>query len=214
MVAAAAGPPVEPRLFGTQILGEPSRRSRRSLRHRSPGRLEKLPVNPKTGVFDPVETRAADALAELAGTTGDESSPAQISVHTTPDALTLQDPSVTELGSGALLSNDTARRLACDALVETIIHDENVVVGVGRNSRAVPSWLRRQVEHRDGNRCRWVGCGAKHWLQAHHVIHWADGGPTALDNLILLCGHHHRFLHNNQWTITYEQGDFVFHKPD
>ena len=71
------------------------------------------------------------------------------------------------------------------------------------------------MEYRDRYRCRFPGCGARHWLQIHHVIHWADGGPTNLDNLILLCGFHHRFLHQHHWTITLkDNGQFVFRKPD
>jgi len=177
--------------------------------------LARIPVNPETGVFDPVEVRAADALVELAATTGDETSPPQITLHTDLEALTTELPSVSELVSGALVSNETARRLCCDAVLETVISDGNIVVGVGRNSRTVPGWLRRQVEHRDRYRCRFPGCGARHWLQIHHVIHWADGGPTNLDNLILLCGFHHRFLHQHRWTITLkDNGQFVFRKPD
>jgi len=142
--------------------------------------------------------------------------PPQITLHVDLEALTTELPSVSELVSGALVANETARRLCCDAVVETVIHNrDNIVVGIGRNSRTVPGWLRRQVEYRDRYRCRWVGCGARHWLQIHHVIHWADGGPTNLDNLILLCGFHHRFLHQHRWTITLgDNGQFVFRKPD
>ena len=178
--------------------------------------LQRIPENPETGVFDPVETRAADVLVELAATTGDQSAPPQVTIHTDLEALTSQLPSISELASGALVANETARRLCCDAVVETVIHDrDNITIGVGRNSRTVPGWLRRQVEYRDGYRCRWVGCGARHWLQVHHVIHWADRGPTNLDNLVLLCGYHHRFLHHHGWTITNTgNGRFVFRRPD
>lgn len=177
--------------------------------------LERIPANPETGLFDPVEVRAADALVELAATTGDEMAPPQITVHADLEALTNDLPSVSELASGALVANETARRLCCDAVVETAVSDGNVVVGIGRNSRTIPGWLRRQVEYRDGYRCRFPGCGARHWLQVHHIIHWAHGGPTDLENLILLCGYHHRFLHEHHWTIqTTDNGRFVFRKPD
>ncbi|MGH3347242.1 MAG: HNH endonuclease signature motif containing protein [Nocardioides sp.] len=36
---------------------------------------------------------------------------------------------------------------------------------------------------------------------AHHIRHWADGGETALDNLVLLCGHHHRTIHHTPWRV-------------
>ncbi|MDH3500226.1 MAG: HNH endonuclease [Acidimicrobiia bacterium] len=67
-------------------------------------------------------------------------------------------------------------------------------------TRTVPPWLRREVEARDHG-CRWAGCGRTRWVHIHHVIHWALGGPTNLDNLIMLCGFHHRLLHNDGWTI-------------
>ena len=57
--------------------------------------------------------------------------------------------------------------------------------------------------------------GSEGWLHAHHRTHWADGGPTDLDNLILLCGYHHRFLHEHGWTIENDGYDKpVFRKPD
>ncbi len=176
--------------------------------------VDRMPANPETGMFDPVETRAADALAELSATTGDRFSPPQVTLHADLDALTSDVPSVAELASGALIPNEAARRLCCDAMVETAIREGNVIIGVGRNTRVVPGWLRRQLQHRDGGRCRFPGCGGRRWLQAHHIRHWADGGPTDLDNLILLCGHHRRFLHEHQWTITTTGDQIIFGKPD
>ncbi len=50
---------------------------------------------------------------------------------------------------------------------------------------------------------------------AHHITHWADGGATSLDNLILLCGHHHRLIHTGPWHLhTTSTGDFEFTPPD
>jgi hypothetical protein len=171
--------------------------------------------NPETGVFDPYPTRLADALLEVAATTGDRSTPAQVSVHADLEALTTRDQGVAELAHGGRVPNETARRLACDAVVETVVHEENLVIGIGRNSRIVPGWLRRQVEHRDGGVCRFPGCENTRWLQAHHIHHWADGGPTDLDNLILLCGHHHRFLHEHHWHISGRPSEAViFRRPD
>ncbi|MCZ6455704.1 MAG: HNH endonuclease, partial [Actinobacteria bacterium] len=79
----------------------------------------------------------------------------------------------------------------------------------------VPGWLRRLVTHRDGGRCQWVGCGHGRWLQVHHIQHWSQGGATDLDNLILLCGFHHRFVHEHDWHITTrDDGGFQFLRPD
>ena len=180
-------------------------------------RADQFPVNPETGLFDAYSQRMADGLVEVCATTGDQTtvSPPQIVVHADLDALTTIDSGVTELGSGALVANETARRLSCDCVVETVITDGSVVIGVGRNSRTVPGWLRRLVHHRDGGTCRFHGCDNKQWLQVHHIVHWSQGGSTDLDNLILLCGFHHRYLHEAGWHITTSpNGDFQFRKPD
>ena len=99
-----------------------------------------------------------------------------------------------------MIANETARRLACDALVECTVYDHARTLGVGRRTRLIPGWLRRQLWHRDGG-CQFPGCGRLEWVHAHHRRHWADGGLTDLANLILLCGYHHRFLHEHGWSI-------------
>jgi hypothetical protein len=178
---------------------------------------DQIPVNPETGLFDAYSQRMADGLVEVCATTGDETttSPPQIVVHADLDALTTTDSGVTELGSGVLIPNETARRLSCDCVVETVITDGSQVIGVGRNSRTVPGWLRRLVHHRDGGTCVFHGCDNRNWLQVHHIVHWSKGGTTDLDNLILLCGFHHRFVHEEGWFITTSpNGAFQFRKPD
>ncbi len=180
-------------------------------------KADKIPVNPETGVFDAYSQRMADGLVEVCATTGDQTitTPAQVTVHADLDALVREDGGVTELGSGALIPNETARRLSCDCVVESVVTDGSVVIGVGRNRRTVPGWLRRLVIHRDGGSCRFHGCGNKNWLQVHHIVHWSKGGTTDLDNLILLCGFHHRFVHEKGWSITTNStGGFEFRKPD
>ncbi|HLF44128.1 MAG TPA: HNH endonuclease, partial [Acidimicrobiia bacterium] len=63
--------------------------------------------------------------------------------------------------------------------------------------------------------CRFVGCPHKGWVHGHHITHWADGGPTNLENLVLFCGFHHRFLHEHGWTIEGDPGGkLVFRKPN
>ncbi|MCZ6568472.1 MAG: DUF222 domain-containing protein [Actinobacteria bacterium] len=174
------------------------------------------PPNPETGTLDSWDARMADGLVEVCATSGDLSTPPpQLTVHVDLEAL-VDDASsgVAEISRGPVIANQTARRLACDAVVEVVIHRDNIIVGVGRNSRTVPGWLRRLVEARD-HHCRWVGCDRTRWVQAHHIQHWADGGATDLDNLILLCGFHHRFLHEHGWHITGNPHDqVVFRRPD
>ncbi len=67
-------------------------------------------------------------------------------------------------------------------------------LSVGRKTRAVPPAVRRAVEARDGG-CRFPGCERRRFLDAHHIRHWAHGGETSKDNLVMLCRHHHRLVH-------------------
>lgn len=178
-------------------------------------RVDRMPPNPETGMFDPLPTRAADALTEMAATAGgDEATPTQMTVFADVGALTSEDRGHAELDNTAPLSNRTAQRLACDALLEPVLRDDGKVIGVGRRSRIVPGWLRRLVHERDGGQCQHPGCGNTRWLQVHHIVPWAQGGPTDLDNLILLCGAHHRWVHERGWHITGPPDERVFRRPD
>ena len=70
-----------------------------------------------------------------------------------------------------------------------------------RTTRVINRRLRRALEHRDPT-CAVPGCGATRGLHAHHIRHWEDGGPTELDNLVLVCPYHHRLHHRGVITIT------------
>ncbi len=97
---------------------------------------------------------------------------------------------------GAELPVATARRLACDAgVLPVVLGSAGEVLDVGRRSRTVPTAIRNALVVRDGG-CTHPGCSAPvSWCDAHHVVHWADGGPTSLDNLVLLCSAHHHLVH-------------------
>src|SRR5207244_4999931 len=72
---------------------------------------------------------------------------------------------------------------------------------VGRASYTVPMPMRRALVARDRG-CAFPICDRPAaWAEAHHVKHWIDGGETRLDNLVLLCGHHHRLVHHGGWTV-------------
>ncbi len=94
---------------------------------------------------------------------------------------------------------DTIRRLTCDAeIIPMVLGSDSEPLDVGRKTRTIPSAIRRALEQRDGG-CVWTGCGAPlSWCDAHHIIHWADGGTTALNDLELLCRRHHTATHNGQ----------------
>ena len=74
-----------------------------------------------------------------------------------------------------------------------------------RKTRTIPPALRRALEARDRG-CRFPGCGLR-FTEAHHVTHWADGGDTKLENLILLCRFHHRLVHEEGYTVHFPRGE-------
>ncbi|KQM02903.1 HNH endonuclease [Frankia sp. CpI1-P] len=79
----------------------------------------------------------------------------------------------------------------------------SVPLDIGRSTRVVPPHLRRALAARDRG-CTFPGCDRPpSWCEAHHVIHWTHSGITALHNLVLLCGHHHRQVHHDGWTILF-----------
>ncbi len=97
------------------------------------------------------------------------------------------------------VSAETARRIACDAGKVRITHRSGQILSVGRKRRTIPPPIRRALEFRDQG-CRFPGCRSQH-CDAHHIVHWADGGETKLSNLVLLCRRHHRLLHEGGFSV-------------
>ena len=97
------------------------------------------------------------------------------------------------------VSAEAARRIACDAGKVRMTHRSGQVLSVGRKTRSIPPPIRRALEFRDQG-CRFPGCTSKH-CDAHHIVHWADGGETKLSNLVLLCRRHHRLLHEGGFGV-------------
>ena len=95
---------------------------------------------------------------------------------------------------------ESARRLCCDATVSRVLLDpDRVPVEIGRATRVIPPALRRTLDLRDQH-CTYPGCDVPaRWCDAHHIIHWADGGKTCLSNLRLLCSRHHSAAHQKDW---------------
>ena len=118
------------------------------------------------------------------------------------------------LGDGTHVSAETSERLSCDASRTWIRHDEEGhPVEMSKKSRTIPPAIRRALLHRD-QVCRFPGC-ERRFVQAHHIRHWAHGGPTVLSNLVLLCRYHHRAVHEDGYLITrHENGVLTFHRPD
>lgn len=110
------------------------------------------------------------------------------------------------------VSAETARRIACDAGRVRITHRSSQILSVGRKTRTIPPPIRRALEFRDQG-CRFPGCTSKH-CDAHHIVHWADGGETKLSNLVLLCRRHHRLLHEGGFCVRMSEAGAVqfFHR--
>ncbi|UXA19138.1 HNH endonuclease signature motif containing protein [Mycobacterium sp. SMC-4] len=108
---------------------------------------------------------------------------------------------IAALHLGPLLSDAERQYLGCDATCETWFERHGQVIGSGRTTRTISRRLRRALEYRHPS-CAVPGCGATRGLHAHHLRHWEDGGPTDLDNLVLLCPWHHRAHHRGAITIT------------
>jgi hypothetical protein len=126
----------------------------------------------------------------------------QVVLHVDSDTLSAYGSGLgrSELEDDTRVSAETSRRLSCDASVVPIRRGtDGSVLDVGRKTRTIPPSLRRALEARDRG-CRFPGCGLR-FTDAHHVRHWADGGETKLDNLVLLCSHHHRLVHEEGWKI-------------
>jgi hypothetical protein len=140
----------------------------------------------------PVAARRADALERLAesflaGESGGASSGDRyvVNIHTEPDVLAADGEAAhAECDEGGRVSAETSRRLACDAAVVRWHEDANgEPLSIGRKSRTIPPAIRRALQKRDGG-CRFPGCSCRRFVDAHHIVHWADGGETAMDNLV------------------------------
>jgi Domain of unknown function (DUF222)/HNH endonuclease len=113
-----------------------------------------------------------------------------------------------------VLDAASARRIACDCkLIPAVLGANSEPLDIGRISYTVPIAIRRALILRDGG-CAFPGCDRPHqWCHAHHIRHWADGGPTELGNLVLLCGRHHRLIHHSDWRCAIVNGQPEFYPP-
>ena len=98
------------------------------------------------------------------------------------------------------LPRQITEKLTCDGILQPVWHTQGTPVNVGRAQRIVPTRTRRLVEDRDRG-CRFPGCTSTH-VECHHLIPWADGGPTDTPNLAGLCPFHHDAHHNGDFTIS------------
>jgi hypothetical protein len=167
--------------------------------------------------------RRADALLDLVGHAvagGDETSMPRSQVVVSCDLAMLEQRAgaqLPRLEGGDLIAPETLRRLACDAHVCRMITDgPSQVLDVGRMTRTVTDPIRRALVARDGT-CVFPGCDRPHrWTDAHHLVHWADGGPTSVGNLVLLCRAQHLLVHEGGFRARVDKatGAIEFLAPD
>jgi hypothetical protein len=169
-----------------------------------------------------MDQQQADALALLAETAlhhrldpGAPGERYQVVVHVDAEVLAdAEQPGQSVLEDGARVPAGTSQRLACDASRVVMRHDpDGRIVEVGARTRTIPSAIRRALHHRDRG-CRFPGCGVRVG-QGHHIHHWAQGGPTTLSNLALLCRRHHRAVHEEGYGVErLSDGELQFRDPN
>ena len=156
------------------------------------------------------DRRYADALVELAEhsldaglvpSVGGQRPHLQVTTTLATLAGTPGAPGGVLEGAGPI-AGATVRRVACDANVtRVVLGPDSEVLDMGRTHRLPGLKTRRALRARDGG-CAWPGCDRTvSWTAAHHLVHWAQGGATELSNLVLLCHHHHRRVHEGGWRL-------------
>jgi hypothetical protein len=132
---------------------------------------------------------------------------AQVVIHLDQAVLGPDGARDAYLDDGTRVSAETFRRVSCDGAVVAVTTGESgEVLSVGRKTRVVPTAIRRALWSRDRG-CRFPMCTNRRFVDAHHVQHWAHGGRTSLDNLVLLCSFHHRLLHEGGFRMSFRAGD-------
>lgn len=207
LIAAIESRVPAPTPAGPANVALPPDLDRQALEH-SPGR-----------VVDRLAARRADALLELVQGSDEATAPvvargsADVVVH-----LEIADGAA-RVADGTEISTATAERLACDGRARVLLDDRSTNrLYLGRSRRlASPAQIAALTarDSADGGGCRFPGCGRRRWLHAHHVRHWLHGGRTDVDNLVLICGYHHRLVHEHGYRIRLRDGGgWEFRRPD
>ncbi|MBN6037124.1 HNH endonuclease signature motif containing protein [Amycolatopsis sp. 195334CR] len=180
------------------------------------------PKDPATGAFDPRSTaeRQGDALVEILELAarsddlpvqGGES--AVLTLNINLDEMKTNQPVL--LNESAYVSMNTARRICCGGASVTpmIFRGDGEDLVLGRMSRTATKAQRRALAARDRG-CTFPGCTrTPKWTEPHHVVYWTHSGQTDLDNLVLLCSHHHRVIHHTEWHIRMINQRPAFYAP-
>jgi hypothetical protein len=170
----------------------------------------------------PPTARRADALAVVAESFLKHGAEAlnggeryQVVVHVDAETLRERCAGRSEFEHGPAMPAETARRLACDCSVVTIVENEQgQPLDVGRKTCGIPPALRRALNSRDKG-CVFPGCIHQRYVDSHHAQHWAEGGVTKLTNLVSLCRYRHRQVHEGGVTIQrLDDGAWRFYRPN
>jgi hypothetical protein len=144
----------------------------------------------------------ADGNGNEIGSDGTTSHQGFFVVAHTDLALLRGGTGTAELERLGLLSPEAIRRISCDARIALAVDDAFGHTMFEGRSRRFPSGTQRREAQRRDRRCRFPGCDNSLFTDVHHIVHWADGGPTDLENLVTLCSHHHQRVHARQWEAT------------
>jgi Domain of unknown function (DUF222)/HNH endonuclease len=178
---------------------------------------ESLPVMPREDEPCFADERRADALVALCSArlaADPDADRATVIVHA-PIAALVDDGGGCEIEGGGVLDRETARRLLCNGRMQVVFEDDaGQPMRLGRMSREPTAAMMRQLRYLDSE-CRFPGCGARQFTQAHHIVWWARGGSTDLDNLLLVCLFHHKLVHEYGWAVQRDpNGDVRWYRPN
>jgi Domain of unknown function (DUF222)/HNH endonuclease len=157
--------------------------------------------------YTPYDQRLYDAMLDLfrAGSSGARGASVRprVVVHAPLELLVgCSADGVAEIAGVGPVPTEVVRRLACDATVDLSVEDrEGSILDQGRARRDPTVVQRVEIDRRDKG-CRFPGCTYTEFTNVHHIQHWVDGGQTNLDNLVTLCGRHHRAVHELGWAVS------------
>ena len=168
---------------------------------RRPG--DRIPAAATGGTGPEIRTASSEAAVVGSPTRPASQSGSSFLVVAHSDLSLLQGGSGrAEIERMGLLSGEAIRRISCNSTVALAIDDAfGHTMFEGRSKRFATQAQRREVQRRD-RRCRFPGCANNTFTDVHHVVHWADQGPTDLPNLVTMCDHHHHRVHEGKWKVT------------
>jgi hypothetical protein len=152
--------------------------------------------------------RQADALTDVFGFVAQHGDSTVLPQNLPTVAVTVQETDLENraaagcLAFGGIPSPAALRRMCCDAnVIPVVLNGAGRPIDIGHSKRSIPSWIRRAVQVRDRG-CAHPGCDRPpSWVECHHIVEWFRGGPTSVDNCVLLCRVHHREIHSTEWIV-------------